>query len=236
VEITCLKKISTVQSERERDELYQTMLKAISQLEADFDFIKQVNTGGEFMAKEDQQRLVKIAQSHNVMIKGELQPLLNDNEIYNLKTERGTLNQEEREIINRHMDITCDMLESLPFPKHLARVPEFAGGHHEKMDGTGYPKGLTREQMSIPARLMAIADIFEALSAADRPYKEAKKLSECLFIMGKMRENQHIDPDLFDIFIKEKVYLEYAKKFLKPEQIDDIDFERIPGFHNETTH
>ncbi len=130
--------------------------------------------------------------------------LLSDNEIDNLSIARGTLTPEERQIINRHMNITVDMLESLPFPKHLQRVPEFACGHHEKMDGTGYPKGLKKEQMSIPARMMAIADIFEALSASDRPYKDGKPLSECLNIMGRMKQNQHIDPDSFDIFIDQK--------------------------------
>ena len=118
----------------------------------------------------------------------------------------------------------------LPFPKHLKRVPEFAGGHHEKMDGTGYPKGLKRDEMSIPARIMAIADIFEALTAADRPYKDAKKLSECLMIMGRMKLGDHIDPDLFEVFVKQKVHLEYAEKFLKAEQMDDLSLEQIPGF------
>ena len=101
------------------------------------------------------------------------------------------------------------MLEALPFPKNLKRVPEYAGGHHETMDGKGYPKGLYAGDMSIPARIMAIADVFEALTALDRPYKR-KTLSETMFIMGKMKENNHLDPDLFDIFVSSKVYLEYG--------------------------
>lgn len=202
----------------------------LSQLDADLAFVVKANTGGEFMKQEDQDYLVTIAKSHNVQVNGEVMPLLTDDEIYNLRTARGTLNNEERAIINRHMDITVEMLDTLPFPKHLQRVPEFAGGHHEKMDGTGYPKRLTREQMSIPARIMAIADIFEALTAADRPYKDAKKISECLRIMGYMKLDNHIDPDLFDVFIKEKVYEEYAAEFLKPEQMDQIDLTKIPGF------
>nr|WP_277749875.1 HD domain-containing phosphohydrolase [Pseudoalteromonas sp. R3] len=101
------------------------------------------------------------------------------------------------------------------------------------MDGTGYPRGLTREQMSVPARIMAIADIFEALTAADRPYKDAKKLSECLFIMGKMKLGDHIDPDLFDVFVSSKVYLKYAQQFLKPEQIDEVIHEKIPGYEKK---
>jgi HD-GYP domain-containing protein (c-di-GMP phosphodiesterase class II) len=115
------------------------------------------------------------------------------------------------------------MLEQLPFPRLLRRVPEIAGGHHEKMDGTGYPKGLTRDQMSLPARMMAIADIFEALTAADRPYKKAKKLSECLRIMSFMRNDNHIDPELFDLFLRSGVWREYAEQYLAPEQIDAID-------------
>ena len=131
----------------------------LARLDDDYAFIAQANTGGEFMSEQDQQRLVDIGKSTTVVVNGEQTPLLTDDEVYNLQTARGTLNKEEREIINRHMDITVEMLDSLPFPKHLRRVPEFAGGHHEKMDGTGYPKQLTRDQMSIPARIMAIADI-----------------------------------------------------------------------------
>ena len=100
--------------------------------------------------------------------------------------------------------------EALPFPKNLQRVPEWAGGHHEKMDGTGYPRGLKRDEMSIPARIMAIADIFEALTARDRPYKARKTLSECVEIMARMSRERHIDPDLFELFLKAGVYKEYG--------------------------
>ena len=175
------------------------------------------------MSDASKQRVLNLAERFTVTIDGEVQPILSDNEVYNLNITKGTLTNEEREVINKHMDITISMLEALPFPKHLKRVPEFAGGHHEKMDGSGYPKGLTREQMSVPARMMAIADIFEALTAADRPYKEAKPLSECLMIMSKMTQHDHLDPDLFEIFLKSGVYLNYAKQFLKPEQIDHVD-------------
>lgn len=229
VELNISKQILVTDDRKLRLQLREQMEIELARLEADYDFISRANTGGEFMSDADQQKLKDIAHSRQVVVNGETIPLLSDDEIYNLQTARGTLNNEERNIINRHMDITVEMLESLPFPKHLRRVPEFAGGHHEKMDGTGYPKGLTREQMSIPARMMAIADIFEALTAADRPYKEAKKISECLNIMGKMRLGDHIDPDLFEVFVKEEVYKEYARKFLKPEQLDDIRIEDIPG-------
>ncbi len=147
-------------------------------------------------------------------------------ELYNLKIRRGTLTEEERFHINDHMVQTIIMLEALPFPKTLRRVPEWAGGHHEKMDGTGYPRGLTREQMSIPARIMAIADIFEALTARDRPYKTPKKLSECIAIMARMSEDKHIDDELFALFLTSGVYRRYAELFLLPEQVDDIDILR----------
>jgi len=150
-------------------------------------------------------------------------------EIYNLLIRRGTLTEEERYHINDHIVQTIIMLEALPYPKHLRRVPEWAGGHHEKMDGTGYPRGLKRDQMSIPARIMMIADIFEALSARDRPYKARKKLSECIDIMAHMSREGHIDPDLFELFLTAGVYRQYADKFLLPEQIDEPDIARYLG-------
>lgn len=210
--------------------LQQQLAQGLAALDAQREFLRKANIGGEFMDKDDQQLVADCGRQLQICIAGQEQNLLSNNEIYNLSIARGTLTPEERQIINRHMNITVDMLESLPFPKHLQRVPEFACGHHEKMDGTGYPKGLKKDQMSIPARMMAIADIFEALTASDRPYKEGKPLSECLNIMGRMKQNQHIDPDLFDIFIDQKVYLQYAEQFLKPAQLDDVDLSRIPGY------
>ena len=149
----------------------------------------------------------------------------NQGELYNLAIRRGTLTAEERKTINDHIVVTIKMLETLPFPKKLRRVPEYAGGHHETMDGKGYPRGLTREQMSIPARVMAIADIFEALTAADRPYKKAKTLSESLKIMTFMVKDRHIDADLFDLFLRSGVWKDYAEKFLAPTQIDAVRIE-----------
>jgi hypothetical protein len=149
--------------------------------------------------------------------------LYNKGELYNLSVARGTLSEEERYKINEHIVQTLIMLSELPFPKHLREVPEIAAGHHEKMDGTGYPRRLTREQMSPIARMMAIADIFEALTAVDRPYKKGKTLSEALKIMSFMKKDQHIDPELFDLFLRSGAYREYAERFLRPEQIDAVD-------------
>jgi HD-GYP domain-containing protein (c-di-GMP phosphodiesterase class II) len=151
-------------------------------------------------------------------------------ELENLNIQFGTLTAAERQIINHHIDVTIDMLKSLPWPKHLKHVTEYAGGHHERMDGKGYPNHLKRNDMSWQARMMGIADIFEALTAKDRPYKKGKTLSESLAIMGKFKLGGHIDPDLFDIFVREKVYLTYAQQFLDPEQIDVVDDSKIPGY------
>ena len=147
----------------------------------------------------------------------------NRGELYNLSISRGTLTNEDRYIINDHIIQTILMLRALPFPKTLARVAEIAGGHHEKMDGTGYPKRLTRDELSMSARVIAVADIFEALTAADRPYKKAKKLSEAVKIMSFMVKDKHIDPDLFQLFLSSGVYKEYADKYLLPDQVDEVD-------------
>jgi hypothetical protein len=153
-----------------------------------------------------------------------------DDEMTNLTIKFGTLTEPERKEINNHISMTIKMLEALPWPKHLKNVPEYAGGHHERMDGKGYPRGLTKDQMSVQARLMAIADIFEALTAKDRPYKKGKMLSESLRILGNFSLNGHIDPDLFDIFIRSKIYLQFARKNMDEKQIDEIDESKIPGY------
>jgi hypothetical protein len=144
-------------------------------------------------------------------------------ELHNLSIRRGTLTEEERYKINEHIMQTIAMLERMPFPRALRRVPEYAGTHHETLVGTGYPRQLTKEQLSVPARIMAIADIFEALTASDRPYKKAKTLSESVAILKRFRDDGHIDPDLFDLFLASGVMNRYAERFLSPEQRDEVD-------------
>jgi HD-GYP domain-containing protein (c-di-GMP phosphodiesterase class II) len=158
---------------------------------------------------------------------GSVQPFLTDDEVENLSIRRGTLTARERDIINYHIVATNRMLEQVPWPKHLRNVPEFAGGHHERMDGRGYPKGLTRHQMSLQARMLGIADIFEALTAVDRPYKPGMKVSKALEIMVRFKKNGHIDPDLFDVFMREGVYKRYAKEFLSPDQYDVVEVDAL---------
>ena len=198
----------------------------LARLEEQFAFIKNVNTGGEFLGDEKKARIRDIAQLEYEDSLGK-HPLLSDDEVKNLCISRGTLNDAERKVITNHVVVTIKMLRQLPYPKKLRRVPEFAGGHHEKLDGSGYPNGLTDEQLSPQAKIMALADIFEALTAKDRPYKKGKTLSEAMRIMGFMAKDKHIDPDIFHVFVKERVYLEYAKEFMDARQIDAVDAEAL---------
>ena len=186
-------------------------------------FIEKANVGGEFMKPEDQAQVKRIAGRKWVDHLGMERPMLSEEEVKFLCIERGTLSFDERQKINDHMKVTVQMLESLPFPKNLKRVPEYAGGHHEKMDGTGFPRGLKREEMSWPARMMAIADVFEALTASDRPYKQPMKISQALGILQNMKRQNHIDPDLFDLFVMSRVWEKYARIYLRPEQLDITD-------------
>jgi HD-GYP domain-containing protein (c-di-GMP phosphodiesterase class II) len=208
----------------------QKLRNRMRELDDDRRFLHACNIGSERMRDEDVQRVKRIAAYRWRDMTGHEANFLSDDEVTNLTIRAGTLTDGERKVINHHIVATIKMLEALPWPKHLTKVPEYAGGHHERMDGKGYPKGLKREQMSVQARCMGIADIFEALTAKDRPYKKGKTLSESLEILGRMRLNNHVDPDLFDIFVRRKVYRRYAEMFLDPEQIDDVDECKIPGY------
>lgn len=202
------------------DEQWQTKEQVLRE---ECEFLTHCNIGGEYMRPEDQQRVREIAQRRWTDHTGTQQALLDEAEIEMLCIERGTLSAAERLRINQHIDITIQMLESLPFPASLARVPEYAGGHHEKVDGSGFPRGLRGEQMSWPARMMAIADIFEALTARDRPYKPPMPLSQALSILQGMRDRQHIDADLYTLFLESRVWETYARNYLLAEQIDVQD-------------
>ena len=214
--------LSHKDKKKKMDMLKKDYRKTIRKIKNDLSFVQESNVGGEFMSDDKKQRIHEIAQ-YRWKPNGKMQNFLSEDEIYNLTIPRGTLTPEERQVINDHIVVTINMLDELPYPKHLKNIPEFAGGHHEKLDGTGYPKGLTKEEMSIQARIMAIADIFEALTARDRPYKKGKTLSQAMRILGFMKDDAHIDVDLFDIFVKQKIYMKYAKGFLEPEQIDEVN-------------
>lgn len=198
--------------------------RTLAELAAEKALIHRSNIGGELMDPGDQERIRTLATARKwIDADGNSADFLTPEEVENLTIRAGTLNQAEREVINHHIVATIRMLEQLPWPRHLVNVPEYAGGHHERMDGKGYPRGLTREQMSVQARIMGIADIFEALTARDRPYKPGMKLSQAMSILANFRRNNHIDPDLFEVFVREGVYREYAEKFLEPHQIDEVD-------------
>jgi HD-GYP domain-containing protein (c-di-GMP phosphodiesterase class II) len=198
----------------------------LAELDDELALIERSNIGGEFLSLDEQARLRAISQRTYVE-RGRRVPLLSADEVENLCISRGTLTAAERIVINGHMVQTLRMLEAMPFPRHLRRVPEYAGGHHERMDGKGYPKGLFAGDMSVPARVLAIADVFEALTATDRPYKAGKKLSETMHIMAAMKRDNHLDPDLLDHFVRSGVYREYATRYLSPELIDAVDEAEI---------
>jgi HD-GYP domain-containing protein (c-di-GMP phosphodiesterase class II) len=202
----------------------------IAALDDDRNFLRRANIGGESMSLDDVERVERIARIQWTNEEGERAPLLSADEVYNLSITRGTLTREDRQIINNHVAMTFKMLSALPWPKHLRGVPEIAASHHERLDGKGYFRGLTEQQMPLQARIVAIADIFEALTAKDRPYKPGKTLSESLEILGRMALENHIDSNLFDVFIREKVYLKYAEQFLDPVQINRVDETQVPGY------
>jgi len=194
--------------------------KLLTQLSDDQDFLRQHNSGGEFMRPEDQVRVRQIGCYRWVNERGDEQPLLSDDEIENLCITKGTLNESERRVINNHVSATIKMLRSLPFPKSLKNVPEYAGSHHECPNGSGYPNQLSGEGFPIAGRILAIADIFEALTNGSRPYKKGMPVSQALKILESMKSHNKIDSDLFDLFVSEKIYLEYAKCYLDAAQID----------------
>ncbi len=202
------------------------LLQELNGLKDDLAFLEKTNFGGEFLPREGQERIKRIAE-RTLEMGGQRVPLLTAEEVQNLSISRGTLTEKERLVINAHMVHTVNILNALPFPPQLQRVPEYATGHHEKMDGTGYPRGIFAGDMSVPARIMAVADVFEALTAVDRPYKQPKKLSEVMFIMGKMKEQHHLDPEVFDLFITSGIYRKYAQEHLPPELVDAVDEQKL---------
>ncbi|HEX5329829.1 HD domain-containing phosphohydrolase [Sulfuricurvum sp.] len=198
--------------------------KTLSALDEEIAFLVAANEGSEYFSDENIERIKSIA-ARQIELFGTCEPVLSEDEIANLTVQKGTLTTEQREIINNHADISLKMLQALPFPRKLSRVPEIAGAHHEKINGLGYPRGLKGDQLSIEARILAIADIFEALSASDRPYKKAKKLSEIMKILSFMAKDNEIDKNILSLLYTSGVYKIFATKYLQPENIDEVVFE-----------
>ncbi|MCK5230199.1 MAG: HD domain-containing protein, partial [Desulfobulbaceae bacterium] len=186
-------------------------------------FLESVNMGGEFLSDESVKKIRELCKLSFDM-GGKSVPLLNEDEAKNLMIRKGTLTDEEREIINNHVSVTSKMLGRLPFPKKLHNVPLFAGMHHEKLDGSGYPKGLKGDKIPFAARILAVADIFEALIAVDRPYRPGKTLSESMRILGFMVKDGHLDSDLCDLVVESGLVTQYAKEKLAHWQQDDFDW------------
>ncbi len=193
--------------------------RTLDELDDEFAFIESCNMGGEYMADDRIARLEEIAQ-HTYEVDGVLHPRLTEDEVYNLSIRKGTLTGEEIQVIRNHAAISYKMLSELPFSRHLADVPEIAAGHHEKLNGKGYPRGLTADQLSTPARILAVADIFEALTAADRPYKRPTPLSRVHRILTAMVADGELDPDIVDFAMASGVFDDYAHAEVSPEQRD----------------
>lgn len=218
-------KIRYLESERTGKD-QERFERELALLDDEIGFLAMANEGSEFFSDENIERIKTIAQ-RRIVIGGNDEPLLSPDEIENLSVQKGTLTSDQREIINSHADMSLKMLQSLPFPKKLSRIPEIAGGHHEKINGKGYPLGLKGDELSFEARILAIADIFEALSASDRPYKKAKKLSEIMKILSFMAKDEEIDQELLCFMYRSGIYLEFARTYLKPENIDEVDLSGL---------
>ncbi|MGB7402956.1 MAG: HD domain-containing phosphohydrolase [Arcobacter sp.] len=228
-ELAYYKNLSNTSSQKEKEQLTIAFQNKITSLEEDLDFVISCNTGGEFMEDEKIERIKEIAKE-KLKINGEDTNLLSENEVYNLCIKKGTLTNEERDIINNHVTVSYKMLETMPFPKKLKRVPVIAGSHHKMVKGGGYsaPEILDLP-MTIEDKILAVADVFEALTANDRPYKKANSLNTSLKILSFMIKDQHLDRDIVKFFVDNNLHLDYANKYLSEEQMDEItvDFENI---------
>ncbi|MBC8214572.1 MAG: GAF domain-containing protein [Candidatus Marinimicrobia bacterium] len=229
IEIDFLKSKFQLEKEEKSQSIVQLELETSDKLQSlqdDLDFIEKCNVGSEFMSDEFLKRIKLITTHYNWVEKGEKKSLIDENELENLSIRRGTLTAKDRKKINDHIVATIEMLNNLPFPEQLKNVPLYAGGHHEHIDGSGYPNGKKGNEISIQERMMAIADVFEALTAPSRPYKKGYKLSKALDIISKMA-GKDLDKDLVEIFIKTGVYKEYSRQYMNLSQVDEIDEEQL---------
>lgn len=200
-------------------QLDKKLVDDIKLLHEELDFIKSCNKPNEFLSNDKIEKIKEMANKTYSFGNKDYQYLTRD-EVNNLCIQKGSLTKEERKIIENHATMTLKMLNELPFPARLANIPEYAAGHHEKLDGSGYPRGLTEKELSLQSRIMAVADIFEALTARDRPYRKPMKLSQVVKIMEFMKKDRYIDPDVYDLFMESRLFYDYAKEEINPDQID----------------
>ncbi len=224
IEIDSLKKKIAQSGYSGIDVPFPVQDREMKKLEEDYEFLVSVNTADEYMSDENVERVKEIAKK-KWMMEGRKQALLSDDEIENLVIRKGTLTDNERTVMNNHAAITYKMLSQMPFPKKLKNVPGYASSHHEFLSGEGYPRGLKGDEISLQTRILTLADVFEALTASDRPYRKGNTLSQALKILGFMVKDNQLDPDIYDLFVNEKIYMEYAKKELTPSQIDEIKIQ-----------
>lgn len=223
------KKIALMQNGKNSFEELESELKEKTDLlESYLAAIEKSNRGTEFTTNEQIELIQNIA-SQNWEIEGKSYFMLNENEAYNLSVQKGTLTTQERDIINEHAKISLDILNKLPFPKKYKQIPQISGNHHEKINGKGYPQGLKGDEISFEARILAVADVFEALTASDRPYKKGNPLSSAMKILYFMAKDDDLDREIVKFFYNSGLYLEYAKKLLPPEYIDEVttDFSSL---------
>lgn len=175
-------------------------------------FINKCNEPGEFLEDETLERLKEISQRTYLDNEGEEQPFLTEDELLNLSIRRGSITETERKKMQDHAAVTLRMLNQIPFTKKLKNIPNFAGAHHEFINGNGYPLGLKGDQIPFEGRLMAVTDIAEALTASDRPYKKAMPLETVYRILRSMSEKGELDNDLVELFIDKEIYKIYQAK------------------------
>ena len=217
-----IKYYDLLQGTKNNNDLIDKMNQELHQADNDFNFLKKCNVGGEFMSDELKNRVKKISE-YQIVLCNDVQNILSQEEVNFLTLERGTLDQTEKKIMEDHVSLTYELLDKLPYPKHLQNVPFFAGCHHEKINGKGYPNGYKGDELPLQARVIALADVFEGLTAPDRPYKDGYKLSKAMTILKDMANGEEIDKEIFNLFIKQKVYLKYAKDSINSSQIDEIN-------------
>ena len=202
----------------------QDVQERLLEIDADREFLRSCNQGPEFVTEAMQERIREIARKHRwAHGRGGAEPCLTEDEVQNLSVSKGTLTPAERKLIEYHVTATVKMLEGLPYPKSLRKVPQIVETHHERIDGRGYPRGLTGDEIPLQGRILAIADVFEALTAKGRPYKNPNTLMEALRILGFMRDDRHINADLFELFLTSGVWRRYGEQYLRHEQIDKVD-------------
>ena len=201
-------------------------LNELEKIKEDIKFLEECNIGCENMEDTFKKRVIDISKQ-KIKINGVDENVLSDKEVECLNISRGTLSDDDFVIMKQHVQLTYELLDKLPYPKHLSKVPFYAACHHEKINGSGYPNGYKGDMLPLQARIIAIADVFEGLTAADRPYKKGYKLSKAMNILRAMAVNNEIDVDLFNLFIKQKIYLKYAQSSIARSQIDEIDANKL---------